>query len=246
MTQAAPLAKTDRELELDKGDELFLRNRNRTAKDWKKLDKLTKEQVALSSDENSDVEEASDASSGTPRKRRKARQRDENDLPGWTRHADIDLSLLATDDESDAEIVDIATKEVDGSTSSAVRGKKRPRSRSRSLTPPPELTMQQILNVRNIIHKELGNVPRPDSPSNEYIDESMDSIVLDEDLASIAREARARVNHGGDLEKRGGPENVTITVHWQPHPLNPDDSIDVWTFVTKRVLAFFPPSLECL
>jgi hypothetical protein len=42
MTQAASLAKTDRELELDKGDELFLRNRNRTAKDWKKLDKLTK------------------------------------------------------------------------------------------------------------------------------------------------------------------------------------------------------------
>ena len=41
MTQAASFAKTDRELELDKGDELFLRNRNRTAKDWKKLDKLT-------------------------------------------------------------------------------------------------------------------------------------------------------------------------------------------------------------
>jgi hypothetical protein len=76
----------------------------------------------------------------------------------------------------------------------------------------------------------------------------MDSIVLDEDLASIAREARARVNHGGDLEKRGGPENVTITVHWQPHPLNPDNdnSIDVWTFETKRVLTFFLPSLECL
>lgn len=41
MTQES-LAKTNRELELDKGDELFLRNRNRTAKDWKKLDKLTK------------------------------------------------------------------------------------------------------------------------------------------------------------------------------------------------------------
>lgn len=59
-------------------------------------------------------------------------------------------SLLASDDESDAEIVDIAPK-VDGSTSSVVRGDKRPRSRSRSLTPPPELSMQQILNVRNII-----------------------------------------------------------------------------------------------
>jgi hypothetical protein len=81
----------------------------------------------------------------------------------------------------------------------------------------------------------FGDSPRPDSPSNEYVDESMDSIVLDEDLASIAREARARVNHGGDLEKRGGPENVTIKVHWQPHPLNPEGSTDVWTFVTKRV-----------
>jgi hypothetical protein len=63
----------------------------------------------------------------------------------------------------------------------------------------------------------------------------MDSIVLDEDLASIAREARARVNDGGDLEKRGGPENVTIKVHWQPHPLNSEGNTDVWTFVTKRV-----------
>lgn len=172
-------------------------------------------------------------------------------------------SLLASDDESDAEAVDITSKEVDDSTSSAVRGNKRPRSRSRSLTPPPELSMQQILNVRNIIQyasvdihkvrslnrfcsKELGNVPRPDSPSNEYIDDSMDSIVLDEDLASIAREARARVNHGGDLEKRGGPENVTIKVHWQPHPLSPDNNVDVWNFVTKRVFMFFPPSFEFL
>jgi hypothetical protein len=37
-----PLAKTDRETELDKGDEFFIRNRNRTAKDWKKIDRLTK------------------------------------------------------------------------------------------------------------------------------------------------------------------------------------------------------------
>jgi hypothetical protein len=42
MTQGVSLAKTDRELELDKGDELFLRNRNRTANDWKKLDRLAK------------------------------------------------------------------------------------------------------------------------------------------------------------------------------------------------------------
>jgi hypothetical protein len=103
-----PLAKTNRELELDKGDELFLRNRNMTARDWKKVDKRTKgefgyfvdaslnnadacvvEKVGQSSDGSSDVEEVSDASSGTPRKRRKARQRDESDLPEWTRNVDI-------------------------------------------------------------------------------------------------------------------------------------------------------------
>jgi hypothetical protein len=92
----------------------------------------------------------------------------------------------------------------------------------------------------------LGDLPRPDSPPNEYVDESMDSIVLDEDLASIAREARARVKLGGDLEKRGGIENVTINVHWQPHPLNSDGSVDVWTFVTKRVLMLVLSSLEYL
>jgi hypothetical protein len=41
-THAVPVAKSDRELELDKGDELFLRNRYMTTKDWKKLDKQTK------------------------------------------------------------------------------------------------------------------------------------------------------------------------------------------------------------
>jgi len=42
ITQAVSLAKTDRELELDKGDELFLRNRNMTANDWRKMDRLAK------------------------------------------------------------------------------------------------------------------------------------------------------------------------------------------------------------
>ena len=37
-----PTVKTDRDLELDKGDELFIRNRNRTAKDWQRLDRLAK------------------------------------------------------------------------------------------------------------------------------------------------------------------------------------------------------------
>lgn len=42
VTPAVSLAKTQRELELDRGDEFFMRNRNRTAKDWRRLDELAK------------------------------------------------------------------------------------------------------------------------------------------------------------------------------------------------------------
>jgi hypothetical protein len=108
VTPAMSLAKTDRESELDRGDELFMRNRNRTAKDWKKLDELAKgeflftylkimlsetnvdipEQVKQSANGDSDVEVPSD-DSGTPKKRRKVRQREDNDLPEWTKQADV-------------------------------------------------------------------------------------------------------------------------------------------------------------
>jgi hypothetical protein len=82
----------------------------------------------------------------------------------------------------------------------------------------------------------LGDSPRADSPTNECIDDSVDTIVLDEDLASIAREVKAQVNRGADFESRGGPEIVTIKVHWLSHPLNPDGRADVWPFQMKRVL----------
>lgn len=73
-------------------------------------------------------------------------------------------SLLDTDDESDGDVVDITSKEVDDATSSVLRGNKRPRSRSRSLTPPPKLSMQQILNVRNIIQYAFRRYSQLRSP----------------------------------------------------------------------------------
>ncbi|KAI9512389.1 hypothetical protein F5148DRAFT_1273703 [Russula earlei] len=241
VTQAAPLAKTDRESELDKGDELFLRNRNRTAKDWKKASppiifcilRKTDFCILEQAVQSSDGEEVSDASHGTPKKRRKTRQEDDSDLPRWTRQAEI--SFLASDDESDVEITGASSSEVVDLTSSAVRGNNRPRSRSRSLTPPPELSMQQIQNVRNVVRTALGNLPRPDSPSNEHVDDSMDSIVLDEDLASIAREVRAQVNDVGDLQRGGGPGIVTIKVHWQSHPQNLDGHHDAFHALFEQI-----------
>ncbi|KAH9049940.1 hypothetical protein EDB84DRAFT_1451888 [Lactarius hengduanensis] len=229
-SKPVPIAKTGRELELDKGDELFIRNRNRTAKDWQRLDRIAKEQASQSLERDMDVDELSDDASGSPRKRRRPRQREGSELPEWTRQTDV--TLLAPDDESDLEVFDVASQEVDDSHPvTANSTNKRPRSRSRSLTPPPGLSMQQILHVRNLVSTTLQDSLRADSPTNDFIDDSVDTIVLDEDLASIAREVQARVNRRGDVESGGGPEIVTIKVRWL---LNSDGRADVWTLQMKR------------
>lgn len=222
--------KTGRELELDKGDELFIRNRNRTAKDWQRLDRLAKEQASQSLEGDVDVEELSDDTSGCPRKRRRARQREGSELPEWTRQTDV--TLLAPDDESDLEVFD--AQEADAPPPVTANGiNKRPRSRSRSLTPPPGLSMQQILNVRKVVSTALQSSPRAESPTNDFIDDSVDTIVLDEDLAFIAREVQARVNRRGDVESGGGPEIVTMKVNWL-RPQSSDGHVDALTFEMKR------------
>ncbi|KAI9428317.1 hypothetical protein H4582DRAFT_788474 [Lactarius indigo] len=88
-SKPVPIAKTGRELEIDKGDELFIRNRNRTAKDWQRLDRIAKEQASQFLERELDAGELSDDISGSPKKRRKARQREGSELPEWTRQTDV-------------------------------------------------------------------------------------------------------------------------------------------------------------
>jgi hypothetical protein len=98
--------------------------------------------------------------------------------------------------------------------------------------------MQQIMNVRKVVSSTLQSSARADSPTNDFIDDSIDTIVLDEDLVSIARQVQARVNGRGDLESGGGPEIVTIKVHWLRHSPNSGGRADVGTFEMKRHDAF--------
>lgn len=89
--------------------------------------------------------------------------------------------------------------------------------------------------LKEVRSTTLQRSTRADSPTNDFIDDSIDTIVLDEDLASIARQVQARVNRRGDIESGGGPEIVTIKVNWLPHSLNSDNHADVGTFEMKRV-----------
>ena len=72
------------------------------------------------------------------------------------------------------------------------------------------------------------------------MDDSMDTIVLDPELASIARRVHreAEIRGGTPGDEQGGPERVQIKVLWKPHPLNPEGKSETWSIEQKRVRTF--------
>ncbi|KAI0763599.1 hypothetical protein BD413DRAFT_483803 [Trametes elegans] len=113
--------------------------------------------------------------------------------------------------------------------------KQRQRSRSRSLTPPPALPREKIERARQAVNSMLGIVARAPSPT-EYADDSVDTIVLDPELASVAQrvKAEAQRREGTPIPMGGGPENVKLRVVWKSHPLNPDGRSEELGIVQKR------------
>ncbi|KAI0036545.1 hypothetical protein K488DRAFT_40963, partial [Vararia minispora EC-137] len=125
---------------------------------------------------------------------------------------------------------------------------KRQRSRSQSLTPPPELTYTQKQNARQVVRDTLAPpLRRLESPTWEA-DESTDTIDLDPELARIAAAARSRVASQGSvsgedsralaIEQGGGPEKVAVCVRWTPHPLDTAGEPSVMEFNLGRHESF--------
>ncbi len=81
----------------------------------------------------------------------------------------------------------------------------------------------------------VGIVPRAPSPT-DFADDSVDTIVLDDEMASIARRVKLDMTRqGSPVREGGGPETVKLKVFWKPHPLNPSGHADIWAMVQKRV-----------
>ena len=139
--------------------------------------------------------------------------------------------------------------------------KKRKRSRSISLTPPPELPAHQRANAMDIVRfvarhtivhhlclhgnlrQALAVPPRPPSPI--FVDDPIDVIDLDPELAKIAEAARQRVKHAYiDPERTGGPETANIKVRWRPHPRDPSAQEQWWPFQMRRVRIRLPSLSE--
>ncbi|KAH9841722.1 uncharacterized protein C8Q71DRAFT_345732 [Rhodofomes roseus] len=221
-------------------DSLFLRNRNRTAQAWKKLNKVAEAQEAkqqvieISDDDNEGV-------NATPRRRKKHNKKPEHDeaLPSWTRMPAKEITLISSDED---EILDLIQPALKGKRRREPerderRDAKRSRSRSKSITPPPAVPEHARQHAREAIRQIMGSVPRLAAPI-EIVEDSLDNIELDPELASIAQEMKSsaaeRAREGSAAPDIGGPPIVTIRVKWVPHPKNPVARQQIWGFKVKR------------
>ncbi|KAI6103068.1 hypothetical protein EV401DRAFT_1875649 [Pisolithus croceorrhizus] len=217
-------------------DAQFMRNRGRTAAQWKQLHQLTRNSTPVHAEDDDDdgSEESSDASRPSPARRFKRKKH--NDQPRWQTVdvAKLQKNLLSSDgDSSDIEIIEsIRDTQVAGESSPNKR--KRQRSRSRSITPPPALSDHQLANAKYLVRKALAVESRTPSPTL-LPDDSLDNIVLNPELAKIVEEVKKQAARQKiDAEQTGGPETVTLNVNWIPHPLNVAAPKPTWTREMKR------------
>lgn len=142
--------------------------------------------------------------------------------------------------------------------------RKRERSRSKSITPPPKLTAHQRANAMNLVRsatrrlitrhslshcnsrEALAYQSRSPSPTFTA-DDPTDLMDLDPELAKIAEAARQKAKHAHiGPERGGGPEAVNIKVRWLPHPRNPLAQEQCWAFKVGRVRLSLLHCAPCL
>ncbi|KAG8214631.1 hypothetical protein J3R82DRAFT_9708 [Butyriboletus roseoflavus] len=210
-------------------DDLFRRNRGRTAQHWKQLEQSAAKATPFTrSSDDWDMDDPADESSVKPRKKKKPIK--QNSRPRW-QGTDVARILSSDNEDDDIQIIEHTSRNPQENTSP---NKRKRESRSESITPPPELPAHQRANAMNLVRQALAIQPRPPSPTF-FLDDSTDTIDLDPELAKIAEAARQQVKHSHiDPERAGGPEAVNIKVRWRPHPLNPSAREQCWTFKMRR------------
>jgi hypothetical protein len=216
-------------------DDIFRRNRGRTAQQWKELSQSAAKATPFTiSDDDWDVhDERENTSTSKPHK--KKRPIKPNDRPRWqSTNVATMLSSDNEDDNFDIQIIEQTSRKTTGNTSPNKR--KRERSNSRSITPPPKLSDHQRANAMNIVRQALAFQRQPRSPSPTLVlDDSSDTIDLDPELAKIAEAVKQQVKHAYvNQERIGGPETVAVKVRWRPHPRNPLGQEQCWTFNVRR------------
>ncbi|KAF5382500.1 hypothetical protein D9615_003048 [Tricholomella constricta] len=212
-----------KEVQVVDNDEMFMRNRGRSTKVWEKLEQMTKETKVVYVDSDDDEDDA------TP-KRRKAKRKAPSP---WRGNSALNrlLSVELEDDDDDDGIEFVGTSATPRKTQDIAR--KRPRTRSRSITPPPELPRHQLQHARALVQKTLNTNPRPVSPNHRDDNHSDDEIFSHPELARLARSVSRAPSHASSPAPEGAG-TVQLAVKWQPHPLNKAGQEDVWVFKMNR------------
>ncbi|KAI0747372.1 hypothetical protein C8Q74DRAFT_1369329 [Fomes fomentarius] len=215
-------------------DALFLRNKTRSAQDWKRISKLNEEKESRkrksSSSDSSDEENHGGSSpKSRTRKKRGPSQKKNAAAPDWTKgKSEI---IISSDSDSDDLIPNKARKKGANGTKGTSLQPKDKRARSRSITPPPALPQYAIQRAREAVQLLVGDAPRSPSPT-DVLDESTNAIELDPELASIARRVQSEAHDG--THTVGGPQDVKIRIAWKPHPMNPSGRPETWDITQKR------------
>ncbi|TFL01776.1 hypothetical protein BDV98DRAFT_567521 [Pterulicium gracile] len=216
-------------------DEYFFRNRNRSNAAWRNLDQATREVPKRASPDSDD--DHSDSIGGSPRKKHKRKQKETGSIPDWEHK----LRLLSEDVNSDhrggKDSEDDVVEVLGGSKPQDRR--RRGRSRSKSITPPPEITAGQLFSIKQIVKSALGADAQPtvshaaalDIDDDEIEDEF--SFTLDPELQQIARQSKlqnrnkmkgvySREASEAYEERPGADEDIRMSIKWVPHPQDPN------------------------
>ncbi|KAF9468649.1 hypothetical protein BDZ94DRAFT_1245911 [Collybia nuda] len=205
-------------------DEMFIRNRKRTNQHWERLEKLNKPKVIELTDSDEEIP-------SRPRKQKKKETKF-----SWQTAKDPRLLSVGLSDSSgsdDVEVIGVSTLKA-----SQDARRKRQRSRSKSITPPPALPYHHIQNARNVVRQTLDHAPRAASPDHIDFDDSGETVFTNPELAYIAETIASKpVNHSQPPTRASSVvehDTITISVKWQPHPLNEAGKEDVWVFKMNR------------
>ncbi|KAI0754741.1 hypothetical protein C8Q80DRAFT_1140698 [Daedaleopsis nitida] len=229
--QATPASQT-----IEDEDALFLRNQTRTAQTWKQISKMTQEKETRKRKSSSSDTSDDDNRGGSPRsrnKKKKTTKKKNGVLPKWTNKRPKEI-ILSSDSDDDIVIENKPSKTASKGGRGSSPDSKNKRERSRSITPPPALPQYAIQRAREAVQQFVGARPRAPSPT-DFADESTDTIILDPELAKIARRVQSEGMRGTTpVVESGGPEEVRIRVVWKLHPCNPNGVQETWGITQKR------------
>lgn len=162
----------------------------------------------------------------------------------------LSVGLTDSSDSDGIEIVGVSTPR-----GNQPKKRKRQRSRSKSITPPPALPFHHIQNARNVVRlaldslstrysshllfsQTLDHAPRAASPVLD-VDDAGETVFSNPELARIAETIASRPAVHSQTPTRASSveehDTVTISVKWQPHPLNEAGKEAVWVFKMNRV-----------